>query len=54
MANYKLKTSIKRGEFKGLKVKDLVKTEEGKKYLMVLHNSKKYNVKMTDEVMSCL
>lgn len=54
MANYRLKTNINKGVFKGLKVEDLVKTDAGKKYLLLLHNSKKYNVKLTNEVMSCL
>ena len=54
MANYKLKTQIQRGKFKGKKVSELIKDENGKQYLLFLHNSKKYNVRLTGEVINCL
>lgn len=54
MANYKLNTQINRGEFKGKKVHELLKTNEGKQYLLLLHNSKKYNVILTKEIINCL
>ena len=54
MANYKLKTQINNGTFKGMKVEDIILTKEGREYLLMLHESKKYNVKLTSDVLCAM
>lgn len=54
MANYKMNTQISRGKHKGKKVSELVRCPEGIKYLKVLHENPKYNVKMTNDVLKAL
>lgn len=49
MANYKLRSQFNFGDYKGYKVKDVIKLREGRKFIHWLHNSR-YNVKFTDEV----
>ena len=53
MANYKLKTQLGFGKYKGQKVSDVVDTIEGCDYLLWLHNSDK-NIKLTDEVLGII
>lgn len=54
MANYRLKTNIQRGKFKGKTVAELITDSAGKKYLIALHDNKKYNVKLTEEVLNAI
>lgn len=49
MAIYKLNTQINSGKFKGKKVSDLIKSDEGIDYLIKLHNGE-YNIKLHNDV----
>lgn len=49
MANYKLKTQLSYGKYKGWKVYEIIQSLSGRTYLKWLHNSDR-NVKLTDEV----
>lgn len=54
MANYSLKTNIQRGKFKGKTVSQLAMNKDGQSYLMTLHNNKKYNIRLTEEVLDVI
>ncbi len=50
MANYRLKTQINRGVFKGKKVSELIQSKDGVEYLTAIHNNPKYNVKLSNHI----
>lgn len=54
MALYKLKTQLNYGEFKGRKIKDIINDPNAIKYLLALHFSKRYNVKLDEEILKII